>query len=102
MNRDYVIISDHKSIFGDSIPLFWGRRTEADEQRCYGGYTSNVEYCEKYTKEELESNSYRFAFYGGGGLGEYLKLIKIGQPFNIKISELEEIGFKKITVMQRW
>lgn len=43
MNREYVIVSNkHTSLFPGCL-LFWGHRTEDEENRSFGGYTSNID-----------------------------------------------------------
>ena len=59
MERNYVICSTrHKSMFGGFVMLFWGSRTKDNEERSFGGYTSDIEKCENYTLEELKGENY--------------------------------------------
>lgn len=52
--REYVIVcNEHKGLFRGCL-LFWGHRTEDKEKRCFGGYTSNLDECERYTLEEIK------------------------------------------------
>ena len=60
MNRDYVIVcNEHKGIFEGAL-LFWGHKTEDEEKRSFGGYTSNIDECEVYTLEEINQSKFNF------------------------------------------
>lgn len=52
--REYVIVcNEHKGIIKDAL-LFWGKLTDDSQPRSFGGYTIQVDKCERYTREELE------------------------------------------------
>lgn len=52
--REYVIVcNEHKGLFAGCL-LFWGERTADGEKRSFGGYTSNLDACERYTLEEVQ------------------------------------------------
>lgn len=92
MERDYVIVSTAYGL-GGSCLMFWGEYTpDVAERRSFGGYTRNLDGCEKYTKEELENCSYNFPFYEDG-----MRWDKYNDYF-IKISDLEKLG-RKFTVI---
>lgn len=50
MNRNYVVICNRYKGIGGSL-LFWGRKTKDDDERSFGGYTSDFNECEKYVLE---------------------------------------------------
>lgn len=53
-NRKYVIVcNEHKSYVSGAL-LFWGSLTDDNDKRSYGGYTCQIDKCERYTREELE------------------------------------------------
>lgn len=52
--RKYVIVSNEHDAWPNGALLFWGRRTEDDQERSFGGYTTNFYQCERYTREEIE------------------------------------------------
>ena len=52
--RKYVIVANEHDSWPRGALLFWGRLTQDDEKRSYGGYTTRWDRCEKYTREELE------------------------------------------------
>lgn len=63
MSRDYVIVcNEHKGIFTGAL-LFWGHKTADEENRSFGGYTSNIDECEMYTLEEIKQNKFKFPIY---------------------------------------
>ena len=53
--RKYVIVcNEHIAIVKDAL-LFWGSLTDdSREKRSFGGYTCQIDKCERYTREELE------------------------------------------------
>lgn len=58
--REYVIVcNEHKGLFRGCL-LFWGERTVDDEKRSFGGYTSNLNNCERYTLEEIREHGISF------------------------------------------
>ena len=62
MEREYVIVSNrHKSMFPGCI-LFWGHHTEDDEKRSFGGYTSGLDKCERYSLEDIKNKGLEFPF----------------------------------------
>lgn len=95
LDRKYVIVSMcHKGIANGGALLFWGVRTEDDQKRSFGGYTSNLDTCEIYTKEEIVNSSYKFPFYKKG----YKPKKDI--DYAIPINELENFG-RKMTIIYR-
>ena len=102
-DRQYVIVCrEHKALLPEAL-LFWGSLTDDDMERSYGGYTMDINKCERYTRDELEKwrgnlkEEYPFfdelkaksAFYRQG---EIL----------IRIWELEHtLGYRKYTVLTR-
>lgn len=96
MNREYVIVcNEHKSMFPSCL-LFWGHYTGDNEQRCFGGYTSDIDKCERYTIDEIKAKNYNFPIYDKR---MNFHSFKRHDAVIIKISQLEELGFKKMTVI---
>ena len=96
MNREYVIVCNrHVGVVKEAL-LFWGTYTADNEKRSFGGYTSDIERCEKYTLEEAKTRG--FPVYG---TDFHKKELQKQQDYIIKISELEELGFRKFTIMLR-
>lgn len=101
MDGEYVIVcNEHKAILPGAL-LFWGRRTEDDEERSFGGYTCDIEKCERYTRAELEA-------WRGGLTEEYPFFDEIERKdfykkneVLITLQQLEAIGFSRWTVMCR-
>ena len=98
MNRNYVVICNrHKGIAGSL--LFWGEYTEDDKERSFGGYTSNINQCEKYTFEELQARKdYNFPVYKGNSKEKEWRKF---DDFIIRIDQLKELGFRPITIYYR-
>lgn len=97
MGRDYVIVCNrHKSIYGGL--LFWGLKTKDEEKRSFGGYTGDINSCERYTLEEATNNGYNFPVYGKGCNHDNFKQF---DDFIIEIKRLERLGYKPITIYAR-
>lgn len=66
LDREYIIVcNEHKGIFPGAL-LFWGHKTEDNEERSFGGYTSDIDKCEMYTLREIEEKKYLFPVYEKG------------------------------------
>ena len=102
-DRQYVIVCrDHKALLSPAL-LFWGSLTDDDAKRSYGGYTMDIDKCERYTRDELEKCR--------GNLKEeypFFDELKAKSNFYrqdeilIRIWELEYIlGYRKYTVLTR-
>lgn len=55
--RQYVIVCNKHSGNWAGCVLFWGSLTEDHEKRSFGGYTTGVDRCERYTMDEILSFS---------------------------------------------
>lgn len=91
--REYVVICNRYRGIAGSL-LFWGSHTENHEKRSFGGYTSDLDSCERYTKEEIENSSYKFRFYVSKD--NYKKFDDIA----IKVKQLKRLG-TKMTIIYR-
>lgn len=89
--REYVLLS-WKWSYNKDILMFWGSQTEDDEKRSFGGYTMDVEGCEKYTKEELVKAHHRF------WNGQKMYELDTDQSYAIKLSDLHKFGRKKTII----
>ena len=70
MEREYVILcNEHSGLFRGAA-LFWGHKTEDNEKRSFGGYTSDIDGCEMYTLEEIKNNGYNFPVFHRDSFGE--------------------------------
>lgn len=91
MTRDYVIVcNEHRAMFSGCL-LFWGHKTKDEESRSFGGYTSDIDKCERYTKEELIEKGYKFPFYNGENEVEFRKMDDV----YIKVDELLNFDWLK-------
>lgn len=63
LDREYIIVcNEHNGIFAGCL-LFWGHKTEDNERRSFGGYTSDIDNCEMYTLKEIEEKGYNFPVF---------------------------------------
>jgi hypothetical protein len=90
MDREYVIVS--MKHMKNGYFLFWGHYTKDDESRSYGGYTMDLDHCEKYSLFECLNDHYHFPFYDSS------MHIWTTENFYIKVDELHNLG-KKMTVI---
>jgi hypothetical protein len=99
MERNYVIVcNEHKALLPGTL-LFWGERTEDSAERSYGGYTCQIDKCERYTHKELE-------VFRGKLKKEYpfFEEIKPGTfrshgEVLISIEQLKKMGYREMHVM---
>lgn len=98
-DRQYVIVCNrHNAIFGGAL-LFGGHRTNDNENRSFGGYTSDFSNCELYTLEEIENKHYHFPIYND--TMDY-KEFKAYDDIIIKVDDLKNIKeLKTMTVVYR-
>ena len=80
LDREYIIVcNEHKGVFAGTL-LFWGHKTEDNEKRSFGGYTSDIDKCEMYTLKEIEEKNYRFPVYEEGmSFYDFIKLNILNQ-----------------------
>lgn len=98
MERDYVIVCNEHNGYYPGTLLFWGNITEDNaERRSFGGYTSDLDKCERYTLEDIKRSNYNFPIYDRRMT---LKSFKGHRDVAIKISQLTELGyvFKRFAV----
>lgn len=95
LDREYIIVcNEHNGIFAGAL-LFWGHKTEDNEDRSFCGYTSDIDNCESYTLKEIEEKGYHFPIYESGMLFcDFLKLDDV----IIKKSDL--LRFKELKTMK--
>lgn len=91
MGREYVIVCNEHSGYYPGCLLFWGELTPDEaEERSFGGYTSDIDKCEKYNIEEIRKSGYKFPVYDGRMTH---KSFKRHRDVAIKISQLCELGY---------
>lgn len=75
LDREYIIVcNEHKGIFTGAL-LFWGHKTEDNERRSFGGYTSDIDKCEMYTLKEIKEKELSLPVYKEGmSFYDFLKL----------------------------
>lgn len=97
-DREYVVVCNEHSGYYPGALLFWGEYTQDDaEKRSFGGYTSDLDKCEKYTLEEIQKSGFKFPICDGRMTN---KSFKQHRDVAIKISQLCELGyvFKRFAV----
>ena len=93
MDRNYVIVCNrHKGLLENCL-LFWGAYTKDNQKRCFGGYTINLNKCERYTLEEAKNR--KLPIYGIDL--NYYNYEDV-QDFVISIDRLEELDCKSMLV----
>lgn len=100
-DREYVIVcNEHQSNFPGTL-LFWGCLTADDaESRSFGGYTCQIDRCERYTRAEVDA-------WRGGRIKEYPFFDDLDTPrafgrndeVVITIDQLEELGYRTFKVV---
>lgn len=77
---------------------FGGHHTEDDEKRSFGGYTSGLDKCERYTLEDIHKNGLKFPLYNGEDKYEFNKIDDV----IVKIDDLLACDWlKTMTVVYR-
>jgi hypothetical protein len=88
-NRHYVVVCV-RHMQGKAMLLFWGEYTPSNTERSFGGYTYDLNKCEKYSLRDLE----------GHGFHQYTKGCNWRKfdDFYISVDRLGELG-QKMTVI---
>lgn len=96
--RKYVIVcNEYNGIFCGAL-LFWGHRTQDDEERSFGGYASNIDSCELYAGKDLKERNFKFTYYHDGmTLKDFLECADIV----IRPENLEKLGYKQMRLWYR-
>ena len=68
------------------------------EKRSFGGYTGDINKCERYTLEEAINNGYNFPLYGKSCNHDNFQKY---DDFVIEIRRLERLGYRPITIYAR-
>lgn len=91
MKREYVVVCNEHGGYFPGCLLFWGEHTEDDAaRRSFGGYTSDLDRCEKYTLEEIKNSGFGFPLYDGRMTKKsFLKHRDVA----IKMSHLNLLGY---------
>jgi len=75
-DRKYIIVCNKHELVPDLF-VFWGTLTGDNKERCESGYTNDVDRCERYTLEEIQTSRPSFKVakksktnerFGGGPL----------------------------------
>ncbi len=91
VERNIVIISSHTFDNGARNLLFWGRLTANDEPRSFGGYTQDIDKCERYAYDEISRKT--FPLCGSDfPLMDWRKRLKDGDDFIICVDDLINIA----------
>lgn len=98
-SREYVIVSPKHSNFPFSGALvYWGHLSADNEKRSFGGYTFNLDKCERYTLKEVLDKRKDLYLYHGESYREMFQ----HENVIIKVSELFAIeDLQKATMVYR-
>lgn len=97
-DRKYVIVCNEHSGNWAGCLLFWGQLTDDGEKRSFGGYTTGIDRCERYTMDEIVAWSTNFAVYKPGmTLAEF----KSHRDIIVEPENLGRLGLKTMTVWYR-
>lgn len=91
-DREYVLLS-WKWCWNKDHLVFWGHQTKDGEERSYGGYTMDLDTCEKYTEEELVKERHKF-------WKPHWRLFDLdrSESYAVKLSDLHKFGQKKTII----
>lgn len=93
--RKYVIVcNEHSGMFRGTL-LFWGSRTQDEQERSFGGYTSDIDSCELYSISEVKEKGYHFPKYHDGMTWEEFRGY---DDILIEPECLEKLGYKQMRV----
>lgn len=93
--RKYAIVCNEHSGMWPGTLLFWGHRTQDNEARSFGGYTSNIDGCELYSDKEIKEKGYHFPRYHEGMTWEEFRGY---DDIVIKPESLADLGYKQMRV----
>lgn len=87
--RCYVLLSIKWCTEGTLV--FWGRRTLDDKERSFGGYTNDINACERYTFDEARNERHTHHKYNEGTLEELMNIERSG-TWIVHIDDLDKLG----------
>lgn len=98
-SRQYVIVCNEHSGMWAGCVLFWGQLTDDGDKRSFGGYTTDIDSCERYSPQDLESGNWHFAVFNKDRmtLDDFLACRDIA----IRPDELALLGYKPMRVWYR-
>lgn len=91
--RRYVLLSVKWCRNGTLV--FWGKRTADEEERSFGGYTNDLNQCERYTYDESRSERHTHHEYKGESLEELMNIDRSG-TWIVNIDDLDKLGRKSL------
>ena len=105
--REYVIVCNRHTSFIKGTLLFWGELTPDNNKRSFGGYTCDINKCERYTEDEIRNHSTAnpdwITFFDEiqqrRKSDTKLRQLRKFDDVAISIDKLKELGFKEYTVM---
>lgn len=105
--RKYVIVCNRHTPIVRGALLFWGELTPDNNERSFGGYTCDLNKCERYTEDEIRNHSianpdwvaFFDEFQPTRKSDTKLRQLRKYDDIAISIDKLKELGFKEYTVM---
>ena len=75
--------------------MFWGTKTHDEQERSFGGYTNDLDVCERYTFSEVRDAHYNHSVYDGEALDELMNAERDG-TWIVRIEDLDNLGRKSV------
>lgn len=91
--RCYVLLSVKWCRQGELV--FWGSKTVDDEERSFGGYTNNLNQCERYTHDEARNERHSHYKYKGETLEQLMNIDRAG-TWIVHVDDLDKLGRKSV------
>lgn len=91
--RRYVLLSVKWCRNGTLI--FWGSRTADEEGRSFGGYTDDLNQCERYTFDEARNERHDHYEYKDETIEELMNIDR-GGTWIVNIDDLDKLGRKSL------
>lgn len=91
--RRYVLLSVKWCRNGTLV--FWGEKTADEEERSFGGYTNDLNHCERYTYDESKNEWHSHYEYNGESLQELMNIDREG-TWIVNVDDLDKLGRKSL------
>lgn len=91
--RRYVLLSVKWCVNGSLV--FWGTRTADKEKRSFGGYTNDLNQCERYTFDEANNERHTHHHYKCETIEELMNIDREG-TWIVDVDHLDNLGRKSL------
>lgn len=94
-DQKFVIVSNKHSGNWPGCLLFWGQLTSDGGRRSFGGYTTGIDKCERYSEDDIVSWGGPIVFYHPGmSYGKFLRYEDVA----IEPKDLRNLGLSTLRV----